>query len=86
MSTPFCTPGDLRTAASQSSRKVVRVNNQIHGFSEASDDEFVAQVEALMALPIQERLAGLAAAEGALRERLGRAETSGAAEEPNTSS
>jgi len=45
----------------------------LHGFSDASDAEFVAQVEALMDLPLEQRLQGLAAAEAALRERLGSA-------------
>ena len=45
----------------------------LHGFSDTSDEEFVAQVEALMDLPLEERLQGLAAAEEALRERLGSA-------------
>lgn len=47
----------------------------LHGLSDASDAEFVAQVEALMDLPLEQRLQGLAAAEVALRERLGSANT-----------
>ena len=41
---------------------------------ESGDEKFIAQVEALMELPLDQRLAGLAEAERALRERLGRAE------------
>lgn len=62
------------------------MSSQIQGFSGASDDEFATQVEALMELPLHERLAGLAAAEEALRARLGRAEAAGGSEEPDASS
>ncbi|AVG24142.1 hypothetical protein C3B54_111183 [Pontimonas salivibrio] len=51
----------------------------VHGFSDTSDEEFVAQVEALMDLPLEQRLQGLAAAEEALRERLGSANVTVAA-------
>lgn len=60
------------------------MNEQLHGFSDASDEEFVAQVEALMELPLEQRLEGLAAAEQALRERLGSANSSVAPELTST--
>ena len=43
----------------------------LEGFTAATDDEFAAQVEQLMELPLEQRLAGLADAEQALRDRLG---------------
>ena len=43
----------------------------LEGFTQATDDEFAAQVEQLMELPLEQRLAGLADAEQALRDRLG---------------
>ena len=46
----------------------------LQGFSDHTDEEFRAQVEALMELPLDQRLQGLAAAEAALRQRLGSSE------------
>lgn len=43
----------------------------LEGFTAATDEEFAAQVEKLMELPLDQRLSGLAEAEQALRERLG---------------
>ena len=43
----------------------------LDGFSSPTDDEFAAQVEKLMELPLDERLSALADAEQALRNRLG---------------
>ena len=47
------------------------MGSTLEGFSGANDEEFVAQVEALMELPLDQRLVGLAEAEQALRMRLG---------------
>ena len=44
---------------------------ELKGFSGDSDEEFLAQVDALLELPLDPRLEGLAAAEAALRKRLG---------------
>ena len=67
----------------RASRKLEAVNSPLQGFSDATDDEFRAQVEALMELPLEQRLEGLAAAEAALRQRLG--QTGGNQESDSTS-
>ena len=51
-----------------------RMSTSLAGLSGASDDEYLAQVEGLMELPLDQRLEGLAAAEAALRQRLGSSE------------
>lgn len=51
------------------------MSDALQGFSGVSDEEFDRQVQALLELPLDQRIAGLAAAETALRQRLGRSET-----------
>lgn len=47
------------------------MSEALQGFSDHTDEEFRAQVEALKELPLDQRLEALATAEAALRRRLG---------------